>query len=577
MSDDARDTGGTVSATATEEARELAEAGRLSSAPEDGAYATPDPEPTYPQPELPSGPSLGLVGWLRWFWRQLTSMRIALILLFLLSLVAIPGSIIPQQPQDPDQVSQFHKDHTTLAPLYDHLGLFDVFGSFWFAAIYILLFISLAGCIVPRCWQFVRALRAQPPKAPRNLSRLPEHTSWVTDAKDTAGATEAARTLLAKRHYRARLRDGAVSAEKGFLREVGNLLFHTALFGLLFAIAAGSLWGAKGGKLVTEGEGFANTLTQYDDFDSGPLYNVGDLDPFSFQMHKFTAKYQRTGPQRGTATTFKADIDYTVGADGTSRNGEIAVNHPLEIKGTKIYLLSHGYAPVVTVRDARGEAVYRGAAPFMQQDKNFTSSGVIKVPDDYHNAKGKKEQLGFSGQFVPSFQGADPTTGMRSAFPAADNPALFLTAFHGDLGTDYGVEQSVYQLDNSHMTQFKDDDGRKYARKLVPGQTAKLPSGNGSITYEGTKQWASFQISHNPGTSLALWSSVAAVLGLLGSLFIRRRRVWVRAEETDDGLVRVRIAGLGRGESAKLADDVRELSADLRRDLPEAQERDVRD
>src|SRR2546421_897895 len=57
---------------------------------------------------------LGFLGWIRWFWRQLTSMRVALILLFLLSLAAIPGSLIPQEGNDPVKVQDFLKNHTTL-------------------------------------------------------------------------------------------------------------------------------------------------------------------------------------------------------------------------------------------------------------------------------------------------------------------------------------------------------------------------------------------------------------------------------------------------------------------------------
>lgn len=99
---------------------------------------------------------------MRWTWRQLTSMRVALILLFLLSLAAVPGSLVPQTSVDEIKAQNFKDAHTTVAPLYEKLGLFNVYSSVWFSAIYILLFVSLAGCIVPRSWQFVGQLRAKP-------------------------------------------------------------------------------------------------------------------------------------------------------------------------------------------------------------------------------------------------------------------------------------------------------------------------------------------------------------------------------------------------------------------------------
>ncbi len=58
------------------------------------------------QSEIES-PEIGLRGWARWFWRQLTSMRTALILLLALAAAAVPGSVYPQRSADPNGVTQF--------------------------------------------------------------------------------------------------------------------------------------------------------------------------------------------------------------------------------------------------------------------------------------------------------------------------------------------------------------------------------------------------------------------------------------------------------------------------------------
>src|SRR5437773_2011533 len=100
--------------------------------------------------DAPRTKGMGPLGWLRWGWRQLTTMRTALILLFLTALGAVPGSILPQRGQAPEKVAQYYADHKTLAPWLDKFSLFDAFGAPWFAAIYILLFVSLAGCVIPR-------------------------------------------------------------------------------------------------------------------------------------------------------------------------------------------------------------------------------------------------------------------------------------------------------------------------------------------------------------------------------------------------------------------------------------------
>lgn len=536
---------------------------------------------TAPKEDAPNLPALGVIGWLRWFWRQLTSMRVALILLLLLSLGAIPGSLIPQSNVDELKVQDFMDRHTTLGPLYDKLQLFDVYSSVWFSAIYILLFVSLIGCIVPRTWQFVGQLRGRPPGAPKKLTRLPAYTTWRTDAEpEQVHATALA--LLKERRFRAHTAGSdsgsasgtSVAAEKGYLREAGNLLFHVALIVMLIAFAAGQLFKSEGGKLIMEGDGFANTLSQYDDFKSGSLFDSDELAPFSFKLDDFEGTYQKSGPNRGTPRTYRAKVTYTEGAHGPEKKKSIEVNKPLEVDGSKVYLIGHGYAPTVTVRDPKGKVVYTASVPLLPIDQNGTATGAVKVLDGYKNKSGKKEQLGFNAFFVPTFAGEGKGQ-MFSQFPAPDFPVLALSAYHGSLGVDSGVPQNVYQLDTRKMTKFKDSKGELFKKRLLPGETMKLPNGAGSITFEkGMKEWATFQISQQPGSGWALGAAIAAIAGLAGSLFIQRRRVWVRAVRGADGVTVVEMAGLGRSESAKVPEELSDLAALLHEKAPSAPEPD---
>ncbi|MFE9490865.1 cytochrome c biogenesis protein ResB [Streptomyces sp. NPDC006641] len=529
---------------------------------------------TAPSEESAAGlPAMGVIGWFRWFWRQLTSMRVALILLFLLSLGAIPGSLIPQNSVDEMKVETFKKAHTTVSPLYEKLQFFDVYSSVWFSAIYILLFISLIGCIVPRTGQFVGQLRSRPPGAPKRLTRLPAYTTWRTGAEPER-VREAALAMMRKRRYRAHTVGDAVAAEKGYLREAGNLVFHVALIVMLVAFAYGQLFKSEGGKLIVEGDGFSNTITQYDDFKSGSLFDDDSLAPFSFTLDKFIGTYERRGPQIGTPRTYEAHVTYEKGAYGKPQKTVIKVNEPLVVDGTKVYLNAHGYAPVVSVKDGRGKEVYRNAVPLLPIDNNVTSTGAIKVFDGYRDKNGKKTQLGFQAFFVPTFAGNGKGT-MFSQFPAADMPVLALNGYHGYLGPDSGLAQNVYQLDKSKMKEFKDADGKQLKQRLLVGETMKLPDGAGSITFEGIQEWASFQISEQPASGWALTGAVAAIAGLAGSLFIQRRRVWVRVAPGADGVTVVEMAGLGRSESAKLPEELADLAVTLIASAPTAPEADT--
>jgi len=214
-------------------------------------------------------------------------MRTALVLLMMLGVAAIPGSFIPQRSQNPIAVSDFFETSPTRALWYERFSLFDVFSSPWFSAIYILLFISLIGCVLPRSFEHYKASRALPPVTPKNLSRMEHHTEW----KGTGDELEVARAWFKKNRFRIRELDGSISAEKGFTRETGNLFFHLALVLILLGVSFGSLFGMRGDAIVNVGERFINTPTTFDSLSFGKLFNEKSLPPFSIEVDKFVAKY----------------------------------------------------------------------------------------------------------------------------------------------------------------------------------------------------------------------------------------------------------------------------------------------
>ena len=501
--------------------------------------AEPEPPSGPGRPAPPPGPGtrLGLAGWLRWGWRQLTSMRTALVLLFLLAVASVPGSVLPQEGIDPSAVSQYYASHPALAPILARLSLFSVFAAPWFAAIYLLLFASLAGCVLPRTFRLVGSARQKPPQAPRNLARLPLAASYRT-AQAPDHALEAAGRLLARKRFRLRTGDGWVAAEKGYLREVGNLIFHIALLALLGAVALGGLFGYKANRLLVVGSSFANTPTALDQFRPGRLVSPTDLQPFSVALDNFTASYVTAGLQRGQPSVFDAAVSYTAAPGDPVRHDNIRVNHPLQVDGVRVYLIGHGYAPVFRVTDGTGRVVFNQPVPFIPVEQaGLTSDGVIKVPD------ANPSELGFAGVFLPTMVDVDGT--LHSAFPAALNPRVSLLAYAGNLGMNSGQPQSVYQLDTSglHRLPVAPDP-------LSVGQSMKLPGGAGTITFTGYKQWISLAITYDPGQLPALVSGLAALAGLLLSFLVRRRRVFVRAYPGDDGGTVVDLGGLARSDAA---------------------------
>jgi cytochrome c biogenesis protein len=491
----------------------------------------------------------------RWTWRQLTSMRTALVLLLLLALAAIPGSIIPQSGVDSLKTSRWQDAHPQLTPVYERLGLFDVYGSSWFSAIYLLLMVSLVGCIVPRTLVYWRGLRAAPPPAPRNLSRLPDHASYPTGLAP-AEVLEPAAALLRKRRYRVVTNDdGSVSAERGHLREAGNLLFHLSVLVVLVGFALGALFGYKGGVILVVGNGFSNNLTQYDDFVPGSLFKAADMEPFSFDVNSFDVDWLTSGPRKGMARAFSSELTYRESPGGPEKTYDLKVNHPLTIGDTEVFLIGHGYAPVITIRDGNGDVSYSGPTIFLPTDQTFRSFGVVKAPD------AEPTQIGLEGEFYPTYAFTD-ARGPYSAFGNALNPAISMLVYTGDLGMDDGTPQSVYSLDKAHTNLVRKPDGSMFRIDLQPGKRVELPNKLGSVSFDGVQRWNKIQISQTPGKKIALSGVVLALLGLLGSLFIRPRRVWVRARR-EGGSTLVEVAALDRSGGGDVSVTISELVAAL--------------
>lgn len=520
-------------------------------------------------------PSLGLVGWGRWGWRQLTSMRTALVLLLLLAIAAIPGSLVPQRSADPNGVTQYYADNPDLAPVLDTLQLFDVYTSVWFSAIYILLFISLIGCVIPRTQHHAKALRSRPPRTPARLSRLDAYRSIEHEFADDDAAARAAgeaidraQKQLRSSGYRVERYDGrgafSVSAERGYARETGNLVFHTALIGVLIAVGVGGGLTYTGQTVIIEGRTFVNSLLDYTSFNPGRFVDEEQLAPYSLTLDEFTLTYQPSGEVgAGQAGDFVAHLTTQVPGE-EPQNGEVRVNHPLDMLGDRIYLMGNGYAPTVTVRDADGEVVYSEAVPFLPQDSNMTSLGVIKIPD------GLSEQLGLVGFFYPTQVPLD-TGAFTSGYPDLILPVLSLNVFSGDLGINEGIPRSVYALDTSEMERLTGGDTGVDSIQLAPGETAELPDGFGTVTFEdespagatgyeeSVKRYVSLSIHRDAAAAWVLVFAIIALAGLITALFVPRRRMWVKAAATG-GTLRVEYAGLARGEDPALDDAVEQFA-----------------
>ena len=478
-----------------------------------------------------SAPELGATSLLRYLWRQLTSMRTALILLLLLGIASIPGSIFPQRTQSPLKVREYFDDDPNGAKWLDRFYLFDVYGSPWFSAIYLLLFVSLVGCVLPRSFHYFKEIFKAPPEAPSLLNTM--EAFQVSPA-----SLERAEAWLKKNRFRISKTGKSIAAEKGYLRETGNLLFHLSLIVVLLGIAGSSVFGMRGEAIVNVGERFINTPTNYDNLTPGRLFSLESLPTFTIRVDNFSATYDRKTTQ---ALDYELKVTTKDSLDSSEVNQIVKVNKPLTFGSTRVYLQANGYSPLVTVRDSAGLVKFEGPVPFLPQDSNLSSIGAIKVPD-------MEPQIGFVSSFFPT-AARDEVRGGFSSFPELLDPRLLLSVWKGDLKMDDGVPQSIYRIDTTDMERIG-----LWALSIGESYSFEV----GSITFNGVVPWVNLQVVRDPGKQYALIGSILAIAGLLISLFIRQRRIWVREVGG-----KLEIAGLALNKLPGLEDEIGKMIQEL--------------
>ena len=200
------------------------------------------------------------------------------------------------------------------------------------------------------------------------------------------------------------------------------------------------------------GGGFSNNLTQYDDFDPGPLFDSAKMEPFSFTVDDFDVDWITEGRNIGMSRKFVTDVRYRTEPGAKEQRYDLKVNHPLSIGGTDVFLIGHGYAPEITIRDGDGKVVSTGPTVFLPMQRDLLSFGVVK-------AAFADPEIGLRASSTPpsSWSTATPQPQRRRR-----RSTLSMLVWTGDLGGSRTAPAVSVR-----PGQVEGDDGRE-GRQAVP-------------------------------------------------------------------------------------------------------------
>jgi len=506
---------------------------------------------------MPSSPGFSLTQSVALVWRTLRSMRTALILLLLLALAAVAGSLLPQWPNSPERVIQYQRDHGLWGTFLQRAGAFDVFGSWWFVLITVLLFVSLVACLIPRTRATWRAVRQKPIQA-REIDAF-KHYREIPVSVGPDDVVEASRRVLVRRFYRVARAAGqpAVAAEKGAAREVGSLLFHWAFILLMFGVIFGKGTGFAGYAVITEGDTWVDARANYDGQIRTGRFFDGAFTGIGIRLRSFESAFRDTGQPMD----FVSRVDLLDRQGNLVRQQDIRVNHPAKIEGLNIYQINFGWASVLEVRDG-GEVLTRQA---MVLDREPAPDGVPAFAMPWYGVlkvTSVRPQMAIEVELYPDSRALAEQlrTGRPAAMLVAYDPVIRYTVWRGRL-----TDPSPTSLDTTFM--------RETARGIVGGgRTADLTTGEQlepgqgadglTISFPDLRHYSVLQVTRDRGVPIVLAAAILILLGLLPALYTSRRKVWVRAEPHGEGSM-LKIGGFAlqrkpqfEAEFAKLVDAI---------------------
>ncbi|MHB8508030.1 MAG: cytochrome c biogenesis protein ResB [Candidatus Dormibacteria bacterium] len=404
-------------------------------------------------------------------WRALCRMRTAVILLVIVGELSFIAALLPQKALQPVRATGWVQNHQVLGPIFDNLGFFSVYESWWIIGAAALMYVSLTHCVWVRGRALVRRWRRG---LPRNAQ---------------------------------------------FIGEAGSLVFHLSFFVLLAGILYGKAFGFAAFVDVVEGQSVVEARASYDQIEEGIFFDPTQHRGFEVKVDDFKVTYFPDG----RPSDFISHVEVV---DGNRKVDEkrIRVNDYLNYQDVKFYQASYGWAPEVRVTTSDGRKVYDQPVVFFGDPK--LSNGVLKIP----SAGPPPDQLGGLMFMVPDIHDVNGASTAGSANP--DNPALLLRLFKGDLQSDRA--QNVYQLDTSRMTQvYKGGVGLGETVVLPNGYNLSFPRllryTGLQVTYDPGLPviWASFVLMLG-GLIVRLY--IGSLLGAREERIRERRRAAAKSE-----------------------------------------------
>ncbi len=396
-----------------------------------------------------------------------SSMQLTLFTFISLAVSSIIGTIILQNKEPAFYVNQYGPN---LAKIFEILNIGDMYNSWWFLSLLVLLSLNLIVCTIdrlPNVWRMVVLDNLQ--TTPERLERQSRRQAFLVD-NDHAGAVAAAKAVLdsfGKGVQQADQEKGTLLfIQKGAWTRLGVYVVHASILIIFAGAIIGSIYGHKGGVTLPEG----STTSSIYQFGSNQLIDLG----FGIRCDKFTLSFYDNGAPK----EYRSDLTVIKGGKEVLRKS-IVVNDPLDYGGYTFYQASY---------EPRNEMVVTIANETSATEKTF-----LVVPR--REVSWANEGVSFG---IVNIQGSNRT---------GYGYKIWFTDKHGEPSTFWlteGMAGKVQRAATTYAVSLK----RRYATGL--------------------------QVAKDPGVWYVYVGCLAMLLGLLVAFFLSHRRVWIYLAKEGD-------------------------------------------
>ncbi len=433
-------------------------------------------------------------------WQTVASTQTGVVLLILVVILAAVGTIVLQRTvTDPDEMQNAYSPQALR--ILDAVGLTDVFHSWWFLGLVLLVSLSIVAASIerfPNSWRYF----SRPYKYPDESFRralYPQKSLAIADEESGLVAAERALHKIGYKPERvipraSRAYHFSIFAERNRISELAVYIVHASLLLIFVGTVVDGLWGWRGTLNLNEGQ----------------VSNLVELRDGSTRALPFAIRCDSAGQenyQDGTPKKWWSKLAVVENGRDVKKK-EIVVNDPLIYSGVRFYQSSYGMNGKV---DKLALVAVPSNDPSQKQEIGLALNDTVALDAD--------TAVRFA-EFFPDYAVRNGQVYRKSN--ELENPAAHLVVTSKRAGKDYDVWFPPLDevADNSKAPYFF------HATDLKMGHFTGL------------------QVSHEPG-QWGVWSGVLLMgVGLAFVFYVMHMRFWaVPVRDPRTGLCSLWIGG----------------------------------